>query len=305
MFWPPVSFIRNKSIKAVLRNEDGVVAQCTLPNSFKITRHNAAMKAFPVRAHALETNGPLEPVPSSSQQRRACCPSSPPTNLNHPTSASAQAPGSMQSLRPMANSASSEAPIVPIISSSPYPAHPGVVSPNILAQAPRNETPPFALPMSRQGNEVERYIPLCTSPSVQQGFGYSNNRSLPSTSGPSENGCQPHSSNTAEPCPTFSSTVIGGANSGGLGSHRPDAMQRLSPPPPEVTQRPLCTSDADEPRQHAPYIEKVAPRKGPTTGGLEALVIGDHFPTGLIDLRFGEASARAVSNYRHSMPFPN
>lgn len=46
----------------------------------------------------------------------------------------------------------------------------------------------------------------------------------------------------------------------------------------------------------APYIEEVAPEKGPVTGGIRIFIIGDHFPEGdHLYVRFGNAFARAVS----------
>ena len=46
----------------------------------------------------------------------------------------------------------------------------------------------------------------------------------------------------------------------------------------------------------APYIEEVAPGKGPVTGGLRVYIIGDNFPENdHLYVRFGDAFARAVS----------
>jgi hypothetical protein len=91
----------------------------------------------------------------------------------------------------------------------------------------------------------------------------------------------------------MSSTGMDGASSSEMGL--PRSNERL-PPPPVFIPRDLGAPEPDESQQHPPYIEGVAPDKGPITGGPQVFVAGDNFPSGPIYLRFGGASARAVSN---------
>jgi hypothetical protein len=181
------------------------------------------------------------------------------------------------------------------IPSHPYSALPDVSLLNTLAQAPAGEVPPSSFHTPQPGNVVEQSNRLQTSANEQQGSSSSDDRGLSSYS---RNNGQPHSSNTAETHTTTSSTGTDGAGSSELGSNR--SNERLSPPP-EFAPRDLSAPEPDEPQQHPPYIEGVTPDKGPTSGGLRVVVVGDNFPSGPIYLRFGGASARAVSNHSSKM----